>query len=237
MYFYVVPLTFAACSVLLPLSFYLTGASVDTSCSRVSFLHHFIAMLLGMYAHWTYRDSVQEHASFGLNTDFPVAVVLQHFNIGYFLYDSINVTTWDQRFWVHHMVALAGYGTSEVANVFALSNAVNTWITEIGSLLYQLYLLLAKSDSRMSPAAQQRSYVAFVVVYALTRAYFAYWSLTVFGHVRASLISSDRGVKYPSWAPYDAAFLQVMLLGINLLFLWTHVKKLMKGTKHGSKQM
>lgn len=232
MYFYVVPLTFASCSVLLPLSFYLTGASVDTSCSRVSFLHHFIAMLLGMYAHWSYRDNVQDDASFGLNTDYPVAVVLQHFNIGYFLYDSINVTTWDQRFWLHHMVALAGYGTSELANVFALSNAVNTWITEIGSLLYQLFLLV-KSDTRVSPAAHQQIYVFFVVVYAITRAYFACWSVTVFGHVRASLVSADRGVKYPSWAPYDAAFLQVMLLAINLLFLWTHVKKLIRGTRRG----
>jgi len=30
----------------------------------------------------------------------------------------------------HHLIAIAGYATSELANVFGLANAVNTWITE-----------------------------------------------------------------------------------------------------------
>ena len=32
----------------------------------------------------------------------------------------------------HHLIAIAGYATSEIANVFGLANAVNTWITEVG---------------------------------------------------------------------------------------------------------
>ena len=30
----------------------------------------------------------------------------------------------------HHLIAIAGYASSELANVFGLANAVNTWITE-----------------------------------------------------------------------------------------------------------
>lgn len=217
MYFWVVPATFLLCTVLFLGSFHLTGALVDKSCSRVSLFHHFAAMLLGMYAHWQYRDRVMEEASFGQNTDFPAAVVLQHFNIGYFLYDTIHVTVWDQRWFLHHSIALAGYGTSEIANVFALANAVNTWITESGSLLYQLYLLV-KTDF---------AYVIFVVVYTATRIAFAWWSFTVFRHCQREL-SSDGDKHYPVWAPYDAALLQVLLLVVNLLFLSTHLKKLCK---------
>lgn len=218
MYYCVAPLTFLLCTSLFLGSFHFTGALVDRSCSRVSFFHHFVAMLMGMYAHWQYRDRVMEEASFGQNTDFPAAVVLQHFNIGYFLYDTIHVTVWDQRWFLHHTIALAGYGTSEIANVFALANAVNTWITEIGSLLYQLYLLV-KTDS---------AYVVFVLVYTATRVGFAWWSFTVFRHCWKELSSSVVSKHYPIWAPYDAALLQVLLLTVNLLFLSTHLKKLFK---------
>lgn len=226
MYFYVVPATFLLCTSLFLGSFHLTGALVDRSCSRVSLFHHFVAMLMGMYAHWQYRDRVMEEASFGQNTDFPAAVVLQHFNIGYFLYDTIHVTVWDQRWFLHHSIALAGYGTSEIANVFALANAVNTWITEIGSLLYQVYLHV-KTDS---------AYVVFVLVYTATRMGFAWWSFTVFRHCYKELSAPEGDKHYPSWAPYDAALLQVLLLAVNLLFLSTHLKKVCKLALGGSKQ-
>jgi hypothetical protein len=38
---------------------------------------------------------------------------------------------WDQKFLEHHFIAIAGYASSEIANVFGLANAVNTWITEV----------------------------------------------------------------------------------------------------------
>lgn len=106
-----------------------TGALVEQSCSRISFFHHLVAALLGAYAHWCYRAELTE-AAFGANDRFPVAVLLQHFNLGYFLYDSVHVAVWDQKFMEHHLIAMAGYATSELANVFGLANAVNTWITE-----------------------------------------------------------------------------------------------------------
>merc|ERR1712217_816199 len=113
------------------------------------------------YAHWLYYDKLSEEASFGKNDEYPVAVLLQHFNIGYFLCDLIHVTVWEQRFFLHHVVALAGYGTSELANVFALANAVNTWVTEVGSIMYSTYLLV-KSDT---------AYIVFVVLYTVSRVY------------------------------------------------------------------
>merc|ERR1711924_486450 len=79
----------------------------------------------------------------------------------------------DQKWVLHHMVALAGYSTSELANVFGLANAVNTWITEVGSLMYSTYLII-RSD---------QAYVVFVFLYILSRLYFIAWSFTVFRHV------------------------------------------------------
>merc|ERR1719188_1831793 len=103
-------------------------------------------MCLGIWAHWLYRHDLDADASFGQNDRYPAAVLLQHFNIGYFLCDIIHVTVWEPRFFLHHSIALAGYGTSELANVFALANAVNTWVTEVGSLMYSSYLLV-KTDA------------------------------------------------------------------------------------------
>ena len=42
----------------------------------------------------------------------------------------VSSQVWDQKFMEHHLIAIAGYATSELANVFGLANAVNTWITE-----------------------------------------------------------------------------------------------------------
>jgi len=223
MYFYLVPVTFALCTVLFLCSFHFTGASVETSCSRVSFFHHVVALILGLWAHWTYREQVEEHASFGQNHHFPIAVALQHFNLGYFFYDLIHVTVWDQKWILHHVVALAGYSTSELANVFGLANAVNTWITEVGSLMYSAYLII-RSDT---------AYTVFVVFYSVSRLYFVVWSCTVFKQVWKELSAPPASPHYPFWAPYDAALLQILLLGVNIVFLSTHVKKLWKKLRGG----
>lgn len=218
MYFYLVPASFALCTGLFLCSFYLTGAPVEKSCARVSLFHHFVAMVLGLWAHSQYYQQVQEDASFGPNNEFPIAVALQHFNIGYFLYDTIHVTVWDQKWILHHCVALAGYGTSELANVFALANAVNTWITEVGSLMYSAYLIIRSDEA----------YYVFVVLYMLSRGYFIFWSSTVLGQVWTALSSPPASPHYPFWAPYDAALLQIMLLVVNLLFVSTHLKRVMQ---------
>ena len=48
-------------------------------------------------------------------------------------YGSRSPEVWDQKFLEHHFIAIAGYASSEIANVFGLANAVNTWITEVRS--------------------------------------------------------------------------------------------------------
>mmetsp|Transcript_90952 Transcript_90952/g.241563 ORF Transcript_90952/g.241563 Transcript_90952/m.241563 type:complete len:229 (-) Transcript_90952:28-714(-) len=226
MYFIAIPASFALCSGLFLLSHYATGANAEKSCSRVSAFHHFVAMWLGLWAHWQYHNRVREDASFGPNTEFPYAVLLQHFNIGYFLCDTVHVQVWDQRWLLHHLIALAGYTTSEMANVFALANAVNTWITELGSLMYSTYLNLRS----------EWSYILFVVLYTASRLYFAVWSLTVLGQVREALSSPSPRWSYPPWAPCCAATLQVSLLIVNLTFLATHWGKLWKRYVRGGKR-
>lgn len=194
------------------------GLTVEESCSRVSQLHHFIAMCLGLWAHWQYSDHIALDASFGQNTDYPLAVILQHFNIGYFLYDTIHVAVWDQKFFVHHLIAIAGYTSSELANVFGLANAVNTWITEVGSLLYSTYLVVRS----------ERAYIIFVIIYTLSRVYFAVWSISVFRQVWHAAFVDNGPKKYPVWAPACAGTLQVLLLIVNVTFVTTHWQKLLK---------
>eukprot|EP00913_Durusdinium_trenchii_P007849 g7367.t1 len=80
MYFIAVALSFALCASLFLLSIR-TGALVEQSCSRISFFHHVVAAVLGAWAHWCYQDHLEE-AAFGANDRFPVAVLLQHFNLG-----------------------------------------------------------------------------------------------------------------------------------------------------------
>lgn len=175
-------------------------------------------MCLGLWVHWCYHERIAEDASFGANDQYPYAVILQHFNIGYFLYDTVHVAVWDQKFILHHLVAIAGYATSEIANVFGLANAVNTWITEVGSLMYSAYLV-NRSDN---------AYLAFVGLYTVSRAYFAYWSFFVLKQVWQVLSNGPGKFSYPVWAPYCAASLQVMLLAVNVMFLSTHWLKLYK---------
>eukprot|EP00434_Breviolum_minutum_P034541 symbB.v1.2.030577.t1/scaffold3461.1/size67752/2 len=173
--------------------------------------------MLGAWAHWCYQDHLEE-AAFGANDRFPVAVLLQHFNLGYFLYDTVHVAVWDQKFMEHHLIAIAGYATSELANVFGLANAVNTWITEVGSLMYSAYLI-KRSDTL---------YLAFVICYTLSRVYFGYWSLVVLSQVWEVLQNGPGTRVMPSWAPYCAASLQILLFGVNATFVATHWRKLLK---------
>eukprot|EP00448_Togula_jolla_P022985 CAMPEP_0170588316 /NCGR_PEP_ID=MMETSP0224-20130122/10764_1 /TAXON_ID=285029 /ORGANISM="Togula jolla, Strain CCCM 725" /LENGTH=184 /DNA_ID=CAMNT_0010912023 /DNA_START=1370 /DNA_END=1922 /DNA_ORIENTATION=- len=183
------------------------GHTVDTSCAKVSLVHHILAMILGLFAHWQYREQILEEASFRSNDETPYAVILQHFNIGYFLYDSVHVArSLGSPVAAAHVIALLGYTTSEMANVFALANAVNTWVTELGSLMYSLYLVLK------TPVA----YKAFVGLYTLSRIYFAIWSCTVLLQVRRALLAPPG--HFPFWAPYCAALLQILLLGVNVAF-------------------
>ncbi|CAK0853048.1 unnamed protein product, partial [Prorocentrum cordatum] len=72
----------------------------------------------------------------------PSAYRLLHSAVTDFFYDSIHVAVWDQKFMLHHLIAIAGYSTSEISNVFALANAVNTWVTELALLAVNVVFLL-----------------------------------------------------------------------------------------------
>ncbi|CAJ1366492.1 unnamed protein product, partial [Effrenium voratum] len=183
-----------------------------------------VAAVLGLWAHWAYQDHLHE-AAFGANDRFPVAVLLQHFNLGYFLYDIVHVSVWDQKFVEHHIVAISGYATSEIAHVFGLANAVNTWITEVGSLMYSAYLI-KRSDS---------SYAAFVICYTISRLYFAYWSIIVLQQVWQVFTQGPGSFVMPRWAPYCAVSLQILLFLVNASFVITHWRKLLKRFVSGAK--
>ena len=62
--------------------------------------------------------------------------------------------------WIpHHSVAILGFGCAEWYGVFGLSNVVNVWIAEAGSLMYSLYLVIPG----------YRTYTGFVIIYSISR--------------------------------------------------------------------
>ncbi|CAE8615493.1 unnamed protein product [Polarella glacialis] len=67
-----------------------------------------------------------------------------------------------------------------------------------------------------------------VLAYTASRAYFAYWSISVLQQVRLVLTDGPGNFSYPVWAPHCAATLQVSLLVVNVTFLATHWRKLLK---------
>ena len=66
---------------------------VQVSCELTSLFHHILVVIIGIYAIYDSRDYLVVEAGLGRNDWFPLAHGLQHFNIGYFLYDSIHVFT------------------------------------------------------------------------------------------------------------------------------------------------
>ncbi|KAF4689101.1 hypothetical protein FOZ60_002062 [Perkinsus olseni] len=178
------------------LNMYRTGGCLVKSCEYTSMFHHSIsiaAALACMAAEW---NELSTRAVYGSNTDFPWASLLQHINIGYFLYDFLHSLAWEHHFIIHHAVALTGLFASEYMNSFALANAVNTLIAESGSIIYNYY----------NAHKSLNHYFIFVAVYG----------------------SGDpsKGQSTPSGLPYAITSLQLSLLVVNLVFLFTHMRKL-----------
>jgi hypothetical protein len=198
------------------------GLGLEKACQMTSLTHHVIAAALGLYSTYAYFDSLNASA-LAKNRNFPWADNLQRFNIGYFLYDLGHAIAWEHNFIIHHLVALAGVGSSEYSGVFALSNAVNIWITEIGSLFYNVYFAYKS----------KQNYIRFVFIYSLSRLVFFAWSLHVLYQVwnRDTLFLTE----YPFWAPCCAAVLQMLLLVVNLSFLSVHIRKLLKQLREDRK--
>jgi TLC domain len=194
------------------IGFYLTNKDVAVSCELTSMTHHIIAAIIGLYATYVSWDFISSEASLGANHLYPWSTELQHFNIGYFLYDSIHVLIWDQKFILHHMVALLGFGVSEYTGVFALANAVNIFITEIGSMMYNWY----------NKHKTLNNYILFVTGYSISRFVFLVWSLSVFYQCAFYQGANT----YVWWIPHVASALQLSLLYVNGTFLLTHIRKL-----------
>lgn len=187
--------------------------SVRDGCTQVSLFHHAIAFVVGLYCSYLYIDDIVNRPTLKPNDLFPWTQWLTRFNAGYFFYDSIHVCIWDQVFIPHHFVVLVGLIGTDVGNVTALTNSVNTWMTEIGSLLYNMYVY-HKSET---------TYLIFLVSYAASRFVLAGWSCYVFYDIWSHIFA---GTAVPG--PYAAAFycsLQVLLLGSNAHFLWMHYTK------------
>ena len=144
--------------------------SVRDGCTQVSLFHHAIAFVVGLYCSYLYIDDIVNRPTLKPNDLFPWTQWLTRFNAGYFFYDSIHVCIWDQVFIPHHFVVLVGLIGTDVGNVTALTNSVNTWMTEIGSLLYNMYVY-HKSET---------TYLIFLVSYAASRFVLAGWSCYVF---------------------------------------------------------
>jgi len=209
--------SFGACSALF-FGFVLLGHfSVEESCSRVSFTHHLVATILGLFAHWSYADYAEIDRTLAPNDQFPYAVLLLHFNLGYFLYDTVHAAVWDQRWLPHHLISVTALWASAYGNCAALTLGINTWILESGSLMYSLYLVF-KSE---------KAYVAFVVCYTISRIYYAAWSYKVLTHVKAEIFDHT-DFSPPVWAPFLAGSLQVAILTVNWTFVFTHHRKLLK---------
>ena len=77
-------LSFTVCSTL-------KKKSVLVACELTAMWHHIIAVIIGIYAVYINKDFLWTEAALGANDSFPIVIGLQHFNIGYFLYDFIHV--------------------------------------------------------------------------------------------------------------------------------------------------
>ena len=128
-----------------------------------------------------------------------------------------NFVSWDRKFILHHLVALSGFIVSEYTNIFALANAVNIAIAEIGGMMYNVY----------SKNRTLKNYIIFVIVYGISRVFFAIWSICVYYQI----FSYKGKNEFVSWAPYAAAFLQTVLMIVNLNFFRTHICKLRQALK------
>ena len=185
---------------------------MKVACEWTSLFHHVIAAIVGCYVTYNSYDHIWTEASLGANSLYPFVSELQQFNIGYFLYDSIHVFTWDRKFIPHHIVALLGLGISEWTGVYALANAVNIFITEIGSMMYNWY----------NKNKTLNNYKIFVTAYTISRCFFVGWSYSVINQCFGYSGENE----YVWWIPYFAVVLQIVLLVVNFSFLRTHINKL-----------
>ena len=110
------------------------------------------------------------------------------------------------------MIALLGFACSEYSEVFALANAVNIFIAEIGSMMYNWY----------NKNKTLQNYIIFVTGYSISRVLFFVWSISV---IHQCYFYKGTN-KHVWWIPYVASALQVSLLYVNATFLMTHFQKL-----------
>lgn len=184
------------------------------ACEITSQAHHGLVAVVGAYLAFLYRHSLLAEGALGASVNFPMVTELQHINIGYFLYDTIHCLIWDHKFIAHHLTVLSGFGISEYAGCFALANAVNTCIAEVGSLMYNQY----------NKHKTLTNYKIFVGFYTVSRTFFLIWS--IFLVYQCFNYTGPNAGNYPVWVPYAGSALQLGILVVNIQFLMVHAKKL-----------
>ena len=201
------------------------GLGRERALAMTSLTHNVIASALGLYAIHSYFDSLGASA-LARSRNFPWADYLQRFNAGFFPYDlwhciisrhtSIVVI-------VHNFLVLAALGLTIQSGFSALGNAVNTSITDIGSLFYTAYLSFQS----------KKNYARFVIIYSVSRLVFFAWSLHILYQLwnREALFPNE----YPFWLPVCVAALQMLLLFLNWPFLYVHIRKLLEQRREDSK--
>ena len=112
-------------------------------------------------------------------------------------------------------MTLIGLWVSEHSNVFALASAVSVTIAEVGGLMYNIF---SKNQSI-------RNYILFVFVYSLSRVCFLVWTIIFIYQV---IFYKGRNTEVVWWAPVAGVVMQCTILFINLRFLLTHIRKLLK---------
>jgi TLC domain len=185
-------------------------SSISQASEATGQFHHLIAVLLGLYISFKYSHILFANPIYISNSSLYEVKLLQHINIGYFLYDMSHVLSYDFQFIGHHMITLSGLLIAEYSDYYGLCNAISAIIAELGSIMYNQY----------NKHKSLENYKGFVACYAFTRVIFLVWTLFL-------VYKAVQGFKeFGHWTVLVALPLQCGLLTINLRFLAVHVRKL-----------
>ena len=198
------------------LLFFIHSGNIKRAGELTAIVHHAIAAVIAAYAVWLSWDRVFTEAVLGSNERFPLVITLQHFNIGYFIYDMAHVLAYDHGFILHHIVCLIGLCVPDYFQIAGLGNAVNVALAESGSLMYNYY----------SHKKTLKNYKLFVSVYAFTRVILLIWSVEVFRQLY--LYEPGNFKQIPVWVVNVLGASQALLILLNIQFLYSHSSKLLK---------
>lgn len=205
--------SFLICSFIFLYNF-VTSKEKRIAAEIASLAHHVFVVILSVVAIIKNYKDIADNSAISITNEFSLCNTIQYVNIGYFLYDSLNAITWEHNFIIHHAIALSGFLLSDYYGRGGLGNAVNTFIAEIGSIMYNIY---NKNKSTSN-------YVRFVVIYTITRIIFLYWTFLVY----RQLLDGLKEEPHVKVFIYSVVAFQSLLVIVNIHFLSVHLRKLNK---------